>query len=87
MNEAVEDQAWGQVALEMDDSRWSRQTPERSKRLRLRMLKLADRDDQELSCIKVKNVLLMHHQENLSEWKTKSPTKVTQRKNLTNNSV
>ena len=26
MNQAVEDQAWGQVALEMDDSRWSRQT-------------------------------------------------------------
>ena len=45
MNQAVEDQAWGQVALEMDDSRWSRQTPERSKRLRLRMLALADRDD------------------------------------------
>ena len=42
MNQAVEDQAWGQVALEMDDSRWSRQTPERSKRLRSRMLALAD---------------------------------------------
>ena len=42
MNQAVEDQAWGQVALEMDDSRWSRQTPERSKRLRIRMLELAD---------------------------------------------
>ena len=45
MNQAIEDQAWGQVALEMHDSRWSRQTPERSKRLRLRMLALADRDD------------------------------------------
>ena len=42
MNQAVEDQAWGQVALEMDDSRWSKQTPERSKRLRSRMLALAD---------------------------------------------
>ena len=45
MNQAIEDQAWGQVALEMHDSKWSRQTPERSKRLRLRMLALADRDD------------------------------------------
>ena len=45
MNQAIEDQAWGQVALEMHDSRWSRQTPERSKRLRLRMLALADKDD------------------------------------------
>jgi len=29
----------------------------------------------------------MRQQESLSEWKTKNPTKATQRKNLTNNLV
>ena len=42
MNEAIEAQAWGQVALEMMDSRWSKQTPARSNRLKIRMLELAD---------------------------------------------
>jgi len=43
MNKAVEAQAWGQVALEMVDSRWAMaQTPARAHRLKIRMLALAD---------------------------------------------
>ena len=43
MNEAVESKGWGQIALEMSDSRWARdQSPSRAERLKVRMLALAD---------------------------------------------
>ena len=42
-NAAVEAQVWGQMALEMVDSKWARhQTPERANRLRDRILKLCE---------------------------------------------
>jgi len=39
---AIEDYQWQRAALEMLDSRWAKQTPERSERLKSRMLALAD---------------------------------------------
>ncbi len=41
MNSAVEQEAWGMVSLEMMDSRWAQQTPERAARLRDRVLAVA----------------------------------------------
>lgn len=38
MNSAVSQEAWGMVSLEMMDSRWAQQTPERAARLRDRVL-------------------------------------------------
>ena len=40
MNAGVEQEAWGVVALEMMDSRWAQQTPERATRLRDRVLQV-----------------------------------------------
>ena len=42
MNAAAEDMAYGQVALEMEDSRWARQTPNRMKSLQKRVWRLCD---------------------------------------------
>ena len=39
---AIEDYQWQRAALEMLDSRWAGQTPERAERLKVRMLALAD---------------------------------------------
>ena len=41
MNAAVEGQEWSNVAAEMMDSRWARQTPNRAERLRDRAVELA----------------------------------------------
>ena len=41
MNSAVEQEAWGMMSLEMMDSRWAQQTPERAARLRDRVLAVA----------------------------------------------
>ena len=38
MNSGVAQEAWGVVSLEMMDSRWAQQTPERATRLRDRVL-------------------------------------------------
>ena len=43
MNAGIEIKAWGTVAMDMMDSRWAQQTPERAKRLRDRVLALADK--------------------------------------------
>ena len=42
MNAGVEQEAWGVVSLEMMDSRWAQQTPERATRLRDRVLVMMD---------------------------------------------
>lgn len=42
MNAAAEEMAYGQVALEMEDSRWARQTPHRMEALKARVWGLAD---------------------------------------------
>ena len=39
---AIEDYQWQRASMEMLDSRWASQTPERAERLKLRMLALAD---------------------------------------------
>ena len=38
MNHGVSQEAWGVVAMEMMNSRWAQQTPERAKRLQTRVL-------------------------------------------------
>ena len=40
MNEGVSQEAWGIVSMEMMDSRWAQQTPERAKRLQNRVLRM-----------------------------------------------
>ena len=41
MNDGVEKEMWGMVSLDMMDSRWSQQTPERAKRLSDRFLEVS----------------------------------------------
>ncbi len=41
MNHGVSQEAWGIVAMEMMNSRWAQQTPERAKRLQNRVLAIA----------------------------------------------
>ena len=41
MNSGVEKEMWGMVSLDMMDSRWAQQTPERARRLRDRVLAVA----------------------------------------------
>ena len=40
MNAGVAQEAWGVVSMEMMDSRWAQQTPDRATRLRDRVLQL-----------------------------------------------
>ena len=42
MNDGVEKKMWGMVSLDMMDSRWAQQTPERAKRLQTRVLALTN---------------------------------------------
>ncbi len=42
MNAAAEEMAYGQVALEMEDSRWARQTPHRMEALKKRVWRLCE---------------------------------------------
>ena len=41
MNDGVEKEMWGMVSLDMMDSRWAQQTPERAKRLRDRVIEVS----------------------------------------------
>ena len=41
MNDGVEKEMWGMVSLDMMDSRWAQQTPERARRLRDRVLEVS----------------------------------------------
>ena len=41
MNDGVEKEMWGMVSLDMMDSRWGQQTPERARRLRDRVLEVS----------------------------------------------
>jgi len=43
MNHGVSQEAWGIVSMEMMDSRWAQQTPERAKRLQNRVLRMMNR--------------------------------------------
>ena len=40
MGKAIEESDWGKASVEMMDSRWASQTPERAERLKDRMLTL-----------------------------------------------
>ena len=41
MGKAIEESDWGKASVEMMDSRWAKQTPQRAERLKNRMLALA----------------------------------------------